>query len=88
MIQIQDQGKEYAIRTLENNGYEVRDCSGNYIFVVPKRNPIQLEEVLKNKYKILIKSYRNELLKKYIRVSTGSVKAMTYFMNSFLEADC
>lgn len=87
LIQSQDEGKKYAIETLQNKGYEVRDCAGNYIFIVPRRNPRELEKGLKEKHKILIKTYGNPLLERYIRVSTGSMKAMEFFIDGFLEED-
>jgi histidinol-phosphate aminotransferase len=37
--------------------------------------------------KILIKTFGNEFLKKYVRISTGSKKAMGYFLDAFLEVD-
>ena len=87
LIKTTDDGKEYAINKLRNNGYEVRDCSGNYIFIKPNIEPKELEQKLKEKDKILIKTYGNELLKKYIRVSIGSVRAMEFFVEKFLGED-
>ncbi len=72
---------------LQQAGYEVRDCRGNFIFVKPNTFPKDLEKQLKEKDKILIKTYGNELLKDYIRVSTGSKEAMEFFVDKFLLAD-
>ena len=47
----------------------------------------ELEKALKEKHKILVKTYGNELLKKYVRVSTGSAGAMEFFAQKFLEED-
>ena len=37
--------------------------------------------------KILIKTFRKDLLKKYIRVSIGSKQVMQQFLDVFLELD-
>ena len=87
LIKLSDEGKQYAIGRLQQNGYEVRDCRGNFIFVRPKKNPKELEALLRANDRILIKTYGNELLKDYIRVSTGSKDAMEFFVDKFLEAD-
>lgn len=87
LVQVQDEGKKYILEILQEKGYEVRDCTGNYIFIVPRRNPKVLEKGLKENHKILIKTYSNPLLERYIRVSTGSVKAMKFFVERFLEED-
>lgn len=87
LIKTADEGKKYAIDTLQGAGYEVRDCRGNFIFVRPNTSPKNLEQQLKETDKILIKTYGNDLLKDYIRVSTGSKEAMGFFVERFLAAD-
>ena len=37
--------------------------------------------------KILIKTYGQEMLKDYVRISTGSKQVMERFANALLEAD-
>ena len=76
LIKTADEGKQYALERLQQAGYEVRDCRGNFIFVKPKLSPRDVERMLKEKDKILVKTYGNDLLKEYIRVSTGSKEAM------------
>lgn len=87
LIKTADEGKKYAIDMLQGAGYEVRDCRGNFIFVRPNTSPKNLEQQLKETDKILIKTYGNDLLKDYIRVSTGSKEAMRFFVERFLAAD-
>ena len=88
LVQISDAGKVYVVAALREFGYKVRDCRGNFIFIETKKNPKELEKVLKEKHKILVKAYGNELLKKYIRVTTGSEEVMRFFVKKFLEVDC
>lgn len=87
LIRLQDEGKEYVLNQLQTRGYETKDCRGNFIFIKPKR-PVNVvyRELLENK-KILVKMFGNELLKKYLRVSVGSVKAMQIFLDAFWEID-
>lgn len=87
LIKTADEGKKYAIDMLQGAGYEVRDCRGNFIFVRPNTSSKNLEQQLKETDKILIKTYGNDLLKDYIRVSTGSKEAMRFFVERFLAAD-
>lgn len=87
LIKTADEGKQYALERLQQAGYEVRDCKGNFIFVKPKTSPKDVERMLKEKDKILVKAYGNDLLKDYIRVSTGSKEAMEFFVDKFLLTD-
>ena len=72
---------------LRKNGYECRDCMGNFIFVEPHNNAKEISDRLCKDKKILVHPYGNELLKKYIRVSVGSKEAMKIFLDAFLELD-
>lgn len=87
LVKDSDAGKSYILGRLQKAGYRVHDCRGNFIFIETKKKPKELEKILKEKHKILVKTYGNELLKSYIRVSTGSVKVMEYFVQKFLEED-
>ena len=87
LIATAKEGKQYLMEELGKRGYQVRDCKGNYVFIRPKSEPKELEKRLKDR-KILIKTYGNELLRDYIRVSTGSRETMAYFIENFLEEDC
>ena len=87
LIQKEKAGKKYILEKLHENGYNCEDCRGNFIFVQPKKNPKEIEKYLREEKHILVKSFSNELLKTYLRISTGSVKAMDAFLQAFLQAD-
>lgn len=87
LIKIEREGRDYALKTLREKGYECKDCNGNFIFIETKNNALEVAERLEKEKNVLVHAYRNELLKKYIRVSTGSVNAMKKFVEAFLEID-
>lgn len=87
LIKTADEGKQYALERLKNEGYEVRDCKGNFMFIKPIHSPREIEKRLREEHKILIKVHGNDLLKDYVRVSTGSRDAMELFVDKFLEVD-
>lgn len=87
LIRDEKEGRAYILSVLSEKGYEVRDCRGNFIFVKPKHDTKAVEEKLKEEYKVLVHAYGNELLRPYIRVSTGSVRAMKIFIDAFVKAD-
>ncbi len=86
LMNIEAEGKSYLLAELKKHGYETTDSHGNFIFVLPKKPAKQVDQALRKK-KILIKTFGNEFLKDYIRISTGSKKAMKYLLDAFLEAD-
>ena len=69
------------------NGYDSRDCRGNFIFVKPKHDANEVARRLEQEKDILVHAYSNELLKDYLRVSVGSVTAMRFFLEGFFEID-
>lgn len=87
LIDIEKLGKRHALDRLSREGYEVRDCKGNFIFIRPRRNPRDVAQDLRKEEKILIKYWQKGLLAPYLRVSTGSVSAMDRFIDPFLEID-
>ena len=87
LINIEREGRKYLLNELVKLGYECKDCNGNFIFIKPKMNAVDLAKKLKEDRKILVHTYSNNLLKEYIRVSTGSKKAMQFFLENFLEMD-
>lgn len=87
LIQTEKEGKRFLLDKLTENGYECRDCRGNFVFVKPNSNPKDVETRLKNEKRVLVKSFSNDLLKSYLRISTGSIVAMEMFLNAFLEVD-
>lgn len=87
LIDIENKGKDYVLKSLKEHGYECRDCKGNFIFVKPNRDAKNVSDELKEKRKVLVHPYCNSLLKDYIRVSVGSVNAMKIFLEAFYDVD-
>ncbi|MCI8750316.1 MAG: histidinol-phosphate aminotransferase family protein, partial [Lachnospiraceae bacterium] len=88
LVSIERQGKKYIMSALAEKGYKVMDGLGNYIFIKTHKTPQEVAERLKEEEKVLVKTFGSPLLAEYIRVSTGSEKAMCFFMDKFLKADC
>lgn len=86
LIKTQQEGKEWLLAELRRRGYWCRDCMGNFIFVKPNHDAHEVAKALEEK-RVLVHPYGNQLLKDYIRVSTGSKSAMGTFLNVFLEID-
>ena len=53
----------------------------------PKKDAMEVTEMLLEEKKILVHAYKNALLKDYIRVSIGSKRAMKIFLDAFYEID-
>ena len=86
LMQAEAEGKAWLLEELAKRGYETCTSHGNFIFITPKKPVQEVSEALRAK-KILIKTYGNEFLKKYVRISTGSKRAMECFLEAFLEVD-
>lgn len=86
LIKMEREGKAYILKTLQKRGYYCRDCTGNFIFLEPRNNPQEVARRLE-KEKVLVHTYSDKLLSKYIRVSTGSKEAMSIFLDKFLKID-
>lgn len=86
LMNAEAEGKAYAIEELTKHGYETYAANGNFVFITPKKPVAEVKQALKER-KILIKTYGNDFLKRYIRISTGSKKSMKYFLDAFLEVD-
>lgn len=87
LIATEKEGRAYTLKTLAEHGYECRDCRGNFIFVKPHHDAKEVERRLCEEKKVLVHSYGNDLLCPYLRVSTGSVQAMRFFLDAFFEID-
>ena len=87
LISIAKEGKEYILDELKKNGYWCKDCNGNFIFVKPNHDASLVAKRLEKEKKVLVHAYGNELLKDYLRISTGSKDAMKIFLDAFLEID-
>lgn len=86
LMNAEAEGKAYLLEELTKYGYETVPSHGNFIFILPKKPAQEVAQALRER-KILIKTFGNEFLKNYVRISTGSKKAMKYFLDAFLEAD-
>ena len=86
LMNIEAEGKAWLLDELNKRGYETTSSHGNFIFIKPKKSAQEVSDALREK-KILIKTFGNEFLKKYVRISTGAKKAMEYFLKAFLEVD-
>lgn len=87
LIQDEKEGKAYCIETLKQKGYETKECKGNFFFVKPKTDAIELAKRLEEHHKMLVKSFGNPLLKDMLRISVGSKQSMEIFMQAFLQED-
>ena len=87
LIETEKAGKAYALKELQKKRYEYRDCEGNYFLVKPRHPAQEVAEALRRRKKILVHTFSNELLKDYLRISTGSRKAMEVFLEAFFETD-
>ncbi|MGN0334357.1 MAG: pyridoxal phosphate-dependent aminotransferase [Lachnospiraceae bacterium] len=86
LMEEEAEGKAYIVEELAGAGYKTYVSHGNFVFIAPKRPAAEVKAALKEK-KILVKTYGNEFLKDYIRISTGSKKSMKFFLDAFLETD-
>ena len=86
LMNTEAEGKAWLLEELGKRGYETTSSHGNFVFIKPKKSAQEVADALREK-KILIKTFGNEFLKKYVRISTGSKKAMKVFLDAFLEVD-
>lgn len=87
LIEQEKDGKAYFITELEKHGYWYMDCHGNYVLIKPKHDAHEVAKRLEMEKKTLVHPYGNEMLKDMLRVTTGSKKAMQFFVKVFLEVD-
>ncbi len=80
------EGRKYLKSSLSEHGYEFFSENSNYAFIKVRTSVPDVVKKLEDK-KILVKTYSQEMLKDYIRVSTGSIKVMKQFTDAFYEAD-
>lgn len=86
LVAIEKEGRSYLTESLTEHGYEYFAENGNYAFIKTKTPVPQVKARLEEK-KILIKTYSQEMLKDYIRISTGSRKVMKQFTDALYEVD-
>ncbi|MBQ9657924.1 MAG: histidinol-phosphate aminotransferase family protein [Clostridia bacterium] len=82
-------GRDYLINELDKNGYEHKGEAGNFLFIKPQRIEAEtIVKIMKEKYKILIKSYSNVgHFGNCLRVSIGEEKFMKVFIKALLEIE-
>lgn len=81
-------GRKYFIRKLDEHGYRHKGEAGNFMFVESKTNAQDVVEKMKNRKKILIKTYSDVgEFGDCLRVSIGEKKYMEKFMDALLELD-
>ena len=86
LVAIEKEGRTYLTESLSEHGYEYFAENGNYAFIRTKTAVSQVKERMEEK-KILVKTYSQEILKDYIRISTGSRKVMKQFTEALYEVD-
>ncbi|MCI8455433.1 MAG: histidinol-phosphate aminotransferase family protein [Lachnospiraceae bacterium] len=87
LIAQEKEGKAFTLKSLNQYGYETRDCKGNFIFIKTNKSPQAVQQELKERYKILVKTYGPGLLESYLRLSIGSIHAMKIFLKAFYSVD-
>ena len=87
LIHKEAEGKQYLLEMLRKNGYECRDCKGNFVFIKPHHSAKEIAHSLEKERKVLVHPYGNPLLKDYIRVSTGAKHSMELFLEAFFQLD-
>lgn len=75
MIDIERVGHLWIAEQLEMNGYQVFSGEGNYVLFYPNSDSETLVTNLKKK-NIWVRDYKNGILKGWIRISTGDIRAM------------
>ncbi len=86
LIDVEKEGKTYLIERLQENGYRYYGEFGNYILIKTKKSAKEIATELR-KDKILIKTYGNDLLKDWIRVTTADVETMKKFWEAFVRVE-
>lgn len=83
-----NEGRNYLLETLDENGYAHKGEAGNFIFIKTKTDAETIVKRMKKEKKILIKSYPNVgEFGTCLRVSIGEKKYMQIFMKALIEID-
>lgn len=89
LIKIQQEGKEFLIKSLKEHGYLFNAKEGNFVFIKPKTDSQKLVLNMKNEEKILIKTYAGiGSLGNCLRVTTGGINVMKRFVEALYKLDC
>lgn len=87
MVQAEAEGRRYTLQVLREKGYTCIDGRGNYILVQTRHDAQEVAEGLERERRVLVHPYGSPPLRAYIRVSTGSKRAMEPFLQAFLDID-
>lgn len=83
-----NEGRNYLLEMLDQNGYRHKGEAGNFLFIEPKTDAKKIVDRMKDEKKILIKEYPNVgEFGNCLRVSIGEKKYMEQFINALLELD-
>ncbi len=86
LVSTERAGREYLIKSLKEHGYEFFAENGNYAFIKTKLPAKEVQRRLEERG-VLVKTYSQEMLLPYIRISTGSEKIMRQFADILYEVD-
>ncbi len=86
LVSTERAGREYLIKSLKEHGYEFFAENGNYAFIKTKL-PAKEVQIRLEEQGVLVKTYSQEMLLPYIRISTGSEKIMRQFADILYEVD-
>ena len=87
LIATELEGREYLMDELDKAGYEYVYQGGNYVTIKVQTDSKTVAKRLLIEKKISIKTSGYDILKNYIRVTTGDVKYMELFIEALLELD-
>lgn len=82
------EGRQYLVNALDEHGYAYKGEAGNFIFIKPKTDALSIVDAMKQRKRILIKSYPDVgNFGNCLRVSIGEKKYMEKFVDALLELD-
>lgn len=86
LLATEEEGKKCLLDVLKKYDYNYLGEYGNYVLIKTNNDPREVATRLREE-KILIKTYGNELLKDWIRVTTANKDVMTRFAEVFIKID-
>jgi len=88
LIDNYNEGRNWLIETLDENGYEHKGEAGNFIFIKTKTDAQTIVDRMKTEKEILIKSYPNiGEFGTCLRVTIGEKKYMERFIEALFDLD-
>lgn len=83
-----NEGREYLVNWLDNNGYPHKGEAGNFLFIKPKTDAGTIVKRMKSEEKILIKTYSGVgKFGECLRVTIGEKKYMEQFTAALKKLD-